>query len=217
MDTRDICSPKRSNLDPTANDPVVIGSLRAHILLGRLASLFFVTLPAPVVAEPPVDVDVFLPRTELLVGEPLVIEMRVTNVSDEVLEPFGIASSEFSLTFYRGDIVEDCFVLIASVEPADPPPPRPPLFIFRWQLTEQLQPGESAICRITYPQTLHEGTETISLFSSIAGTFWLDLAEFTYTLKGEAPRSVSSLSATNLQLMAVLLLLSGWKVQQAQT
>ena len=178
-----------------------------------LTACFLLSLAGAVRAGAPVAVEVDLPRTVLAVGEPLVIELRATNISDAPIAAFGISSSLFSLTFYQGDIVEGCEVMIAT---ADPPPPNPPLFFFSWRL-DGLQPGESAACRITYPQTLYEGTETISLFTSIAGTFWPDLAEFTYSLQGEpppVPQPVPARSLIGLPLLILLLLLVGrWRVR----
>ena len=134
-------------------------------------------------AGAPIAVDVQVPQTTLVVGEPLVLELRATNVSSEPIAQFGISSSPFSLTFYQGDIVENCTVVIAVPEPVQPVPSLPPLFRFSWRLPG-LRPGETANCRITYTQTLNPGQEIIRFSSVIDGVIWHDLAEFTYTLQG---------------------------------
>lgn len=147
----------------------------------RLAcALFVLSPPAVAVAGSPIVVQADLAQAVLVVGEPLTIELRATNVSAGTVGPFDVYSSDFTLTFYWGDIVEGCDVFVSVPEPVPPPPPRPPLFSFAWQV-DALAPGETATCRITYTQTLFPGTETITLSSVIDQTIWR-LAEFTYAL-----------------------------------
>lgn len=176
----------------------------------RGALLFFV-MTSVARAGAPIIVEVNVPRTTLVVGESLVIEMRATNVSTQTLGPFGVTSSEFSLTNYQGDIVENCFVTIYASDPIPPHPPYPPLFGFSWRI-EALQPGETLNCRITYTQTLYPGQETIDLSSVIGGVIWPRLAEFTYTLlpRGEPPRPVPSGSMAGWLLATLALLLFGF-------
>lgn len=182
------------------------------MILVRLLLCVCLSLPNILMAGAPIAVEVNVPQTTLTVGEPLVIELRATNITEEPLKPFGVFSSEFSLTFYQEDIVEDCFVLIASIDPIEPPPPRPPLFSFRWQLKDDLQPGDTVYCQITYTQTLYPGEETITLSSVIEGSLWPDLAEFTYMLQGQPPqpaRPVPTRSPFALSILSFVLLSLG--------
>lgn len=150
----------------------------------------------------PVEFELTVEPSTLVVGEPLVIDMHVTNTGGTVLDLLSISSSIFTLAWYLEDTIEGCELYWISV--ADPVPPAPLGFGFSWRIPE-LQPGETATCRITYPQTLFPGRETIS----IRGSTRIDeeriseqLAEFTYTLL--PPSGVPVLVETALEHSTVL-------------
>lgn len=174
-----------------------------------LSFLFMMSLPAITHAGSPIAVEVEVLQTTLTVGEPLVIEMRVTNISAESLPTFGLYSSAFSLTFYQGDTVEGCELETYNVDPPGPVPPPPPLFGFAWFI-ENLEPGQAVTCQVTYPQTLYVGEETVYLLSFF-NSIERQEAEFTYTLlpQGTPPQPVPWNSPAWLLLTGLALLLLG--------
>lgn len=129
-----------------------------------------------------VEIEVDVEQPTLVVGEPLVIDMLVTNTGETPLAPLTIGGADFGLSWYFGVTSEGCE--LHSIGVGDPIPPGRPVFDFLWRVAE-LQPAEGVNCRLTFPQTLFPGRETITLraFTSIDGEFISEeLAEFTYTL-----------------------------------
>lgn len=130
----------------------------------------------------PVEMEVNLEQSTLVVGEPLVIDMLVSNTGGIALAPLTIGGGIFTRTWYLGIGFEGCE--FPSIGVGSPIPPGRVGFDFSWQIFE-LQPGETVGCRVTLPQTFLPGREAISLYASttIDGEFISEeLAEFTYTL-----------------------------------
>ncbi len=128
----------------------------------------------------PIEFEVNVEQTELVVGEPLVIDMRVRNSGDSSLD-FFLVGGNFALTWYFDDEVLGCELLIAV---ASPLPGDPPRFFFTWDIFG-LQPGETLECQVTYPQTLFPGEETIDFTAGYFidnDIFAQHVGEFTYTL-----------------------------------
>jgi hypothetical protein len=180
-----------------------------HVGSWLLSLWLILSLPAIAQAGSPIAVEVDVLQKNLTVGEPLVIEMRVKNISVEPLPTFGLYSSAFSLTSYQGDVVEGCKLEIYSVDPPGPVPPPPPLFGFAWFI-DDLQPDQTVTCQVTYPHTLYVGDETIYLLSFF-NSVEREEAEFTYTLVPQSapPQPVPSDSPAWLSFLGLALLLCG--------
>lgn len=156
------------------------------IIFGCLLLAWFV----PATAQPQLELSVNLPNDPVEYGDPLIIEMRVENTGDEASGTFSVFSSFFHRIYYFGDSQEGCELFVFVTEIPEPMP-MPPLFGFTWP-NEPLQPGESRLCRITYPMIVHpDGEETVDLRISAPDTPSYVAASFTYTLLGEPPAPVA--------------------------
>jgi hypothetical protein len=179
-----------------------------------LATLLLAWL-APAAAQPQLQLSVNLPNDPVAYGDPLIIEMHVENVGDEASGVFSIGSSNFHRIYYFGDTQEGCELLIAPTEIPELIP-MPPLFGFLWP-DLILQPGESRLCRVTFPMILYPGGgETIDL-DFYTGNGAMSGTSFTYTLLGEpaAPaQPVPTVGWPALVLFASLIVTVGCIVQR---
>lgn len=182
-----------------------------------LGILLLGLLPTCAPAGAPIEAEASLEQSTLTVGEPLVIDMQITNVSSEVFEIFSFYTRDaFYLTWYFDFISEGCELEIFS---SDPLPGDPLGFGFTWIDIPELQPGETATCRVIFPQTLFPGQETVRFASRVDSVLWPDIAELTYTLlpEGQPPRPIPYSSPLWLSFATLLLLLIGlWQLRPSR-
>lgn len=155
----------------------------------------------PVHSEVPVELEAGVEQSPQQVGEPLVLNLAATNISGEALAPFVVVSHQLFHVAGREDFSTDGCDVAAVPVPADPPG-----FGLDWFVPD-LPPGETATCRVTFPNTPSPGTETISFFALIEGAAWEELAEITYAVLAGSPAVPIPVNAPAWLALGALLML----------